>query len=170
MPIAAAPEAEILITAECWQNEKNVEAIIQRAIAAAAAMVEMPEGESELAVMLTDDAGVRTLNKNWRGIDTPTNVLSFPAVWRREGAPEMDGSPRMLGDIAIAYQITRKEADTELKPFENHLSHLTVHGFLHLLGYDHMTDEEAEIMEGLERAILAQLGMPDPYSYQDQAD
>ena len=95
--------------------------------------------------MLTDDAGIRTLNSNWRGIDKPTNVLSFPALQPPAGAPS--DAPRMLGDIAIAYQTTRKEADEEQKPFDHHLSHLAVHGFLHLIGYDHENDEDAETME-----------------------
>ena len=73
----------------------------------------------------------------------------------------------MLGDIAIAYETTRKEADDEQKPFDHHLSHLAVHGFLHLIGYDHENDDDAEAMEGLEREILAQLGIPDPYADRD---
>lgn len=170
MSTPTIPEADILIEADCWQNEKDAGATVQRAVAAAAAMVELPGGMTELAVLLTDDAGVQALNKTWRGIDAPTNVLSFPAVWRDEGSPETDGVPLMLGDIAIAYETLRKEADSESKPFENHLAHLTVHGFLHLLGYDHTTDDEAEIMEGLETKILAQLGIPDPYAHHDQAD
>ena len=76
----------------------------------------------------------------------------------------------MLGDIAIAFETTRNEAETELKPFENHLSHLVIHGFLHLLGYDHIEDDEAEVMEGLERDILKKLGIPDPYLGKDQVD
>ena len=76
----------------------------------------------------------------------------------------------MLGDIAIAFETTRAEAEAERKPFDHHLSHLAVHGFLHLIGYDHETDNEAEAMEGLERAILARLGIPDPYAHDDQVD
>jgi probable rRNA maturation factor len=113
--------------------------------------------------MLTDDAGIRTLNSNWRGIDKPTNVLSFPAL-QPTGASREDDAPRMLGDIAIAYQTMRKEADDEQKPFDHHLSHLAVHGFLHLIGYDHETDDDAEAMETLEAEILAQLGIPNPYA------
>ncbi|RTL53831.1 MAG: rRNA maturation RNase YbeY [Bradyrhizobiaceae bacterium] len=170
MSTTAIPETDILIEAACWQDEKDAEAIVRRAIAAAAATVEMPDGDTELAVLLTDDGGVQALNKTWRGIDAPTNVLSFPAVWRDDEVSETDGAPRMLGDIAIAYQTTRREAQDESKSFENHLAHLTIHGFLHLLGYDHTTDDEAEIMEGLERKILAQLGIPDPYAHHGQAD
>src|SRR5438046_3160548 len=110
--------------------------------------------------------GGRTLNHNWRGIDKATNVLSFPAL-QPTGPTGPDDAPRMLGDIAIAYQTTRREADEEQKPFDHHLSHLAVHGFLHLIGYDHETDGEAEAMESLEREILAQLGIPDPYADRD---
>jgi probable rRNA maturation factor len=138
-----------------------------RAIEAAASIVEVDTGEAELAVMLTDDSGIRTLNSNWRGIDKPTNVLSFPALQPASGH-EPDDAPRMLGDIAIAYETTRREADDEQKPFSHHLGHLAVHGFLHLVGYDHETDGEAEVMESLEREILATLGIPDPYADQDR--
>ena len=163
MAPSALPITEILITAECWQAEPEAGAVIDRAIAAAAEFVEADVGESELAVMLTDDEGIRTLNKNWRSIDKPTNVLSFPALQPR-GPRQPDDAPRMLGDIAIAYETTRREADEEQKPFDHHLSHLAVHGFLHLIGHDHEKDQEAEAMESLERVILSQLGIPDPYA------
>jgi probable rRNA maturation factor len=162
------PATDVLVVADCWTAEADAEAIIHRAIEAAAAMVDAETGDAELAVMLTDDAGIRTLNQNWRGIDKPTNVLSFPALQPPEGAQEPDDAPRMLGDIAIAYETTRREADEEEKTFANHLSHLAVHGFLHLVGYDHEKDGEAETMEALERDILAQLGIPDPYADQDR--
>ena len=90
-------------------------------------------------------------------------MLSFPAL-QPTGAAMPDDAPRMLGDIAIAYQTTRKEADEEQKPFDHHLSHLAVHGFLHLVGYDHENDGDAEEMEALEREILSHLGIPDPYA------
>jgi probable rRNA maturation factor len=157
------PITEVLVVADCWQAESGAEAVIQRAVAAAAEIADADVGEAELAVMLTDDAGIRTLNSNWRGIDKPTNVLSFPAL-PPTGAVGPDDVPRMLGDIAIAYETTRKEADDEQKPFDHHLSHLAVHGFLHLIGYDHEKDDDAEAMEGLETEILAQLGIPDPYA------
>ena len=132
---------------------------IHRAIAAAAEIVDADVGEAELAVMLTDDAGIRTLNSNWRGIDKPTNVLSFPAL-QPTGAGGPDDAPRMLGDIAIAYETTRKEADDEQKPFDHHLSHLAVHGFLHLIGYDHEKDDDAEAMEALERRFWRNSAFP----------
>jgi probable rRNA maturation factor len=163
------PITEVLLTADCWQSEPQAEAVIQRAIAAAAETVDDDVADAEVAVMLTDDSGIHTLNSNWRGIDKPTNVLSFPAL-QPTGSRDDDDAPRMLGDIAIAYETTRREADDEQKPFDHHLSHLAVHGFLHLVGYDHETDEEAETMESLEQAILAQLGIPDPYAERDRMD
>ena len=163
------PITEVLVVAECWQREPDAEAVIQRAIAAAAEIVDADIGEAELAVMLTDDAGIRTLNSNWRGIDKPTNVLSFPAL-QPTGPGGPDDAPRMLGDIAIAYETTRREADDEQKPFDHHLSHLAVHGFLHLIGYDHENDDDAEAMESLETEILAQLGIPDPYADRERMD
>jgi probable rRNA maturation factor len=159
----AFPITEVLIVADCWQTEPSAEAVIQRAIATAAETADADIGEAELAVMLTDDAGIRTLNSNWRGIDKPTNVLSFPAL-QPSGQSGPDDPPRMLGDIAIAYQTARMEADDEQKPFEHHLSHLAIHGFLHLIGYDHENDDDAETMEALEAEILAQLGIPDPFA------
>ena len=160
---------EVLVVADAWQGEPGAEAVVHRAIAAAAGMVDADTDEAELAVMLTDDAGIRTLNRNWRGIDKPTNVLSFPAL-QPTGAGGPGDAPRMLGDIAIAYETTRREADDEQKPFDHHLSHLAIHGFLHLMGYDHETDDDAEAMETLEQQILAQLGIPDPYADRDRMD
>ena len=163
------PQIEVLVVADCWQNEPDAEAVIQRAIAAAAEAVEADVGEAELAVMLTDDSGIRTLNSNWRGIDKPTNVLSFPAL-QSEGARKPGDAPQMLGDIAIAFETVRREADEEAKPFDHHLSHLAVHGFLHLIGYDHEDDADADEMEALETEILAQLGIPDPYADRERMD
>jgi len=160
---------EVLVVADGWQSEPDAEAVIRRAIATAAEMADADTGEAELAVMLTDDAGIRTLNNNWRGIDKPTNVLSFPAL-PPTGPAGPDDPPRMLGDIAIAFETTRAEADDEQKPFDHHLGHLAVHGFLHLIGYDHEEDDDAEAMEALETEILAQLGIPDPYGNRERMD
>ena len=170
----ALPLTEVLVVADGWRAEPDAEAVIHRAIAVAAETVhaglnETRIAEAELAVMLTDDAGIRTLNRNWRGIDKPTNVLSFPAL-QPTGSGGPDEAPRMLGDIAIAYETMRREADDEQKPFDHHLSHLAIHGFLHLMGYDHETDDDAEAMESLEQEILAQLGIPDPYADRDRMD
>jgi probable rRNA maturation factor len=154
--------ADILVNADCWAAEPEAEAVVRRAILAAAAAVQADDGE--VAVVLTDDSGIRALNSQWRGKDTATNVLSFPAP----PSPKQDGLPDMLGDIAIAFETTQREAQDENKPFQNHLGHLAVHGFLHLVGYDHESDDDADAMEQLERQILARLGIPDPY--QDHPD
>jgi len=169
MAQSALPMTEVLVVADGWQSEPDAEAVIHRAVAAAAEMAGADVGDAELAIMLTDDAGIRTLNLNWRGIDKPTNVLSFPAL-QPTGAGAPDDAPRMLGDIAIAFETTRREADDERKPFDHHLSHLAVHGFLHLIGYDHENDDDAEAMESLETGILAQLGIPDPYADRERMD
>jgi probable rRNA maturation factor len=169
MPNLTLPLTEVLVVADCWHNEPDADAAVQRAIAAAAAAVDADIGEAELAIMLTDDSGIRALNRDWLGIDKPTNVLSFPAP-RSAAARRLSDAPRLLGDIAIAYETTRREADAERKPFDHHLSHLAVHGFLHLLGYDHENDDDAEAMEALETEILAQLGIPDPYADRERMD
>ena len=112
------------------------------------------KGLEGLVVLLTDDAAVRDLNARFRGKDAPTNVLSFPAPANPEGH---------LGDVALAFGVCTREAAEQGKALGRHLQHLVVHGVLHLLGYDHMSDDEAEAMEGLERIVLAGLGAPDPY-------
>lgn len=163
MPQPDLPETDVLVVADVWHDEPDAEAIILRAIDAAAARINTGIGACELAVMLTDDAGIQTLNANWRGIDKPTNVLSFPAL-PPTGTLALGDPPRTLGDIAIAYQTTRREADDEGKLFAAHLTHLAIHGYLHLVGYDHENEADAEDMEQLERDILATLGVADPYS------
>src|SRR3569833_3045840 len=117
------PTADVLIAADCWQAHADAEDVVQRAIAAAATFVDLPANETEIAVMLTDDARVRVLIREWRGQDKATNVLSFPAAQ----PPGPTAQPLMLGDIAIAYETPRSEAETEGKPFQNHLSHLAIH-------------------------------------------
>jgi probable rRNA maturation factor len=145
-----------------WREHAGAETIVRRALSAAAAATRplLPRA-SEVAVVLSDDAAVRALNREWRGHDQPTNVLSFP-TYPPPRARHAAGLA-LLGDIVIAYETTLREAEEEKKAFDHHLTHLTVHGFLHLLGYDHESDGDAEAMEGLERAILARLGVPDPY-------
>lgn len=156
---------DVIVSAACWREAGDCEGVVQRAIAAAAALAAAETAGAELAVLLTDDAAIKDLNRDFRGVDKPTNVLSFPAP----PAPAGGGAPRQLGDIAIAFETTRTEAAAERKPFADHLSHLAVHGFLHLVGYDHETEQDAATMEGLERRILAGLGIPDPYASEDEA-
>jgi probable rRNA maturation factor len=115
---------------------------------------------SEVSVVLADDAFVRELNKNYRGKDKPTNVLSFPQIAAQDLASGLHGA---LGDIVLALETVRAEAARDGKSFEHHLSHLVVHGLLHLLGLDHENEEEAEEMEALEASILESLGIKNPY-------
>ncbi len=115
-------------------------------------------GPAELSIVLTDDAEQRVLNRDWRGIDKSTNVLSFPQI---EPFGPVSG---LLGDIILARETLEREAAEQGVSVEDHFTHLVVHGFLHLLGYDHMDDDEALAMEGLETQILASLGVADPYA------
>ncbi len=153
---------DLLIESQLWQGQPRAEDTVREAIAMAAAQVSAPAGE--VTILLTDDAAVRVLNRQWRGVDAPTNVLSFPAP---PSPPGIAAAPAPLGDIAIAYETLAGEAENEGKPFGHHLAHLAVHGFLHLVGYDHVVEAEAEAMERLECAILARLAVPDPYAARD---
>jgi probable rRNA maturation factor len=119
-------------------------------------------GPVEVSVLLTDDARVRELNRAWRGRDRATNVLSFPAL--APGATSPPGAPVLLGDVVLAYETVAREAAAERKSLRAHLSHLLVHGVLHLLGHDHEDEAEALAMEALETAILGGLGVADPHA------
>jgi probable rRNA maturation factor len=151
-------ELDLMIEAGAWDRLGNAQALAERAAEAALAVTYEAGGEYEASVMLTDDAHIREINRTWRGRDKPTNVLSFPA-------PEQPGAtgPRHLGDIALAYETLMRESEEESKEPAHHFAHLIVHGVLHLLGYDHEVEAEAEIMEGLEVKALASLGIADPY-------
>ncbi len=151
-------DISLAVEAEGWPAEEMLDALAQQAVDASLAELDL-DGNSELSLLFTDDARIRVLNRDWRGKDKPTNVLSFPAF---EVAPG-DPLPTMLGDIAFARETIDGEAALEGKPFEHHLTHLIVHGLLHLLGYDHEADTDAAQMEDLERRILARLAIPDPY-------
>jgi probable rRNA maturation factor len=119
----------------------------------------------EIAVRLTSDAEVRMLNRQYRGQDKPTNVLSFPMVQPDliETLSNTDDGEVLLGDIVLAHETCVREAAERGVPLKDHAAHLIVHGALHLLGYDHMTDADAEAMEDIERATMAALGLHDPY-------
>jgi probable rRNA maturation factor len=119
------------------------------------------QGTVELGITLADDANQQQLNRDYRGLDAPTNVLAFP-VWEA-GTRLPPGAPVLLGDVVLAVETVAQEAAEQKKPLADHLLHLTVHGVLHLLGYDHLTRADAAAMESLERLILAELGVPDPY-------
>lgn len=139
-------------------------AAIARALRAAEAAGRLPRGTFELSLVLSDDAHVRELNREWRGIDKPTNVLSFPAEDRTPHTP-----PRipMLGDVVMAHETVLREAAEQSKRSADHFTHLLVHGVLHLFGHDHDTDAAAERMESIEIAALATLGIADPYAHYD---
>jgi probable rRNA maturation factor len=143
-----------------WPDEDTLRDIASQAASATMAELGMASDvTTELSLLFTDDAHVQVLNREWRGKDKPTNVLSFPAFDTAPGDP----LPPMLGDVALALETVQREATLENKPFPHHLTHLIVHGLLHLLGYDHEVEDEAEEMEALERSILARLAIPDPY-------
>lgn len=150
----------VAIEAGDWAGEEALHALAARAAGAVLAEVgQAAPQDAELSLLFTDDAHIRALNRDWRGKDKATNVLSFPAS---DAAPG-EVVPPMLGDIALAFETIAAEAELDGKPFDHHLTHLIVHGLLHLLGHDHEEDEEAEAMEALERAALARLAIPDPY-------
>lgn len=152
-------DIDLAVEAGVWPSEAELLALVERAVGAAFSELDLV-GTSELSVVFTDDAAIRALNAEWRGKDKPTNVLSFPAFPPAKGGP----LPPMLGDIVLAAETVAREAQEENKPLESHMTHLVIHGLLHLLGYDHETDDEAEEMEAVERAALARLAIPDPYA------
>jgi probable rRNA maturation factor len=153
------PTIALRVEAGEWPPRPVLRRIARRAVdATVAAARPALTAEAEVSLVFTGDAEVRRLNATYRGKDSATNVLSFPGV--AVGAP---GGP-MLGDIVLAAETIRREADAEGLKLADHLTHLLIHGFLHLLGYDHEADAEAAVMEGLETAILARLGIADPYA------
>ncbi|MGI0526336.1 rRNA maturation RNase YbeY [Rhizobium giardinii] len=152
-----------------WPSEAELQSLSERVLGAAAAFLRreekqpFPKMPPEVSLVFTDDASIREINAEWRNQDKPTNVLSFPAFPLTPG--KMPGP--MLGDIILARETLVREAQALGKPFDEHLSHLLVHGFLHLFGYDHMEENDAERMESLETRILAGLGLSDPYGDSD---
>jgi probable rRNA maturation factor len=141
---------EIVIEEHAWRTaEPKVRALVR---AAAAATLKSEGRQGDIAILLAGDSRLRALNAAFRGTDKATNVLSFP------------GAVGGLGDIALALGVCVREAAEQRKPLAAHIQHLTAHGVLHLLGYDHQADAEAEVMEAKERVILAGLGIPDPYA------
>ena len=165
------PLVDCVIEDSRWVDA-GLEALSLRAAEAAFAVLGLPEAGFTLAVMGCDDARIATLNGEFRGKEKPTNVLSWPA-WDLAadadgGAPDAPeqgkpDDPESLGDIAIAYDTCAREATEAGKPLADHVTHLVVHGLLHCLGYDHIRDGDAALMEGTEVRILATLGLSDPY-------
>lgn len=169
-PAATALEVEVVRRDGAW-TERGISDAMAELAAHAALSVAPPERHAhyEVTIVLTDDAEIRDLNRTWRGKDEPTNVLSFPAGDMPDMADALDGDSAHggavpLGDIVIALETTAAEAAEKDIPLSDHVSHLVVHGALHLLGLDHLDDTEAEQMEDLERQALTSLGIADPYA------
>jgi probable rRNA maturation factor len=150
---------ELVLGSDRWTELGELETLVRRSVDAALAVgrPSLPE-RPEVSVLLADDAALRELNRAWRGKDSATNVLSFPAA-PQPGPP----GPRCLGDIALAFETVQREAEAQRKRLADHVSHLIVHGLLHLLGFDHEADGEAEEMEALEIEALRRLGIANPY-------
>jgi probable rRNA maturation factor len=150
-------EADVVRRGAAWRHAGVTDALLERAARAAfTASPPTRQGTYAVTILLTDDEEMQALNCTWRGKDAPTNVLSFPA---NDAVSEAG----LVGDVVLAYETTRKEARDQSLALADHVSHLVVHGVLHLLGFDHEQDEEAEQMEDLERTALASLGIADPY-------
>jgi len=152
------PHLDLLVEAGDWLARSRLRSLANRAIRAAAQSVAGVPAEAEVCVVFTDDGHIRALNLRFRGQDKPTNVLSFPA------APQAGRFGQVLGDIVLALETIHREAQDQGLIFDGHLTHLIVHGFLHLLGFDHENDAEAGVMERLETAILVGMGIADPYA------
>lgn len=148
----------IIATAAGWDDSLPDAVALCRRAGRAALRGELGPGRHALTVVLSDDAELRSLNRDWRAKDKPTNVLSFP-----NGEETPDGVV-LLGDIILGFETVLRESHEQGKPLADHLAHLVVHGALHVAGYDHETDEEAEVMEGRERVVLAGMGIADPYA------
>ncbi len=151
---------DILAESPLWGEAEDWRSDVETAVAMAAAAADAEiADDAELSLLLTEDAAIRVLNRDHRGLDKPTNVLSFP-----QDDPEAEAYGPLLGDVVVAYETVAREAAEEGISFRDHFLHMIVHGFLHLVGYDHMNDDEAEEMEGLETAILARLRIANPYA------
>ena len=167
---STVPTIDVLIATPAWRRRLRTAASISRNAAAAtltagrSGVPGLGRRELELAIVLTSDAVIRKLNAAYRGQDKPTNVLSFSALNDTRAPTTPNPGPAVLGDVVVAFETLSREAKTSCKPLKNHLSHLVVHGVLHLLGYDHDKAAAAATMERLEIQILARLGIPDPYS------
>ena len=166
MPMPKNLEVEVRIAHPDWRRALRSPAALCRqaaeaALAAGRSRRWAGRRSASVAFLLTDDTEMRRLNQRYRGKNKPTNVLSFPSA--PEDGPVPRAMPRHLGDVALALETVRREAKEQGKTVRSHVSHLAVHGVLHLIGHDHQSDAEAEAMEALERRILAGLGIADPY-------
>lgn len=163
MTLPITPVLDISLEAGAWADEGHMLALSRKAVAATCRVcaLKMVPG-SEAGILLTDDDHIQTLNCEHRDQDKPTNVLSFPIC--DPGTPIMGP---LLGDIVVAFETIENEAIAAKKPMDEHFSHLIVHGFLHLFGYDHQIEKDADAMEALETAVMHDLGYSDPYAGAD---
>lgn len=145
---------------KAWAAVQGLEDLARSAVAAVLVEAGADVSACEVAVLFTSDDAIAGISSEWRGKDGPTNVLSFPTP---EDMPVPEGEPRPLGDIVLALGVITREATEQGKSLRDHTAHLIVHGTLHLLGYDHEGDDEAEEMEALETRILSGMGISDPY-------
>lgn len=157
----AALAVEVTIPCPLWERARADAAALAETAAHLTLLQSHAAPTSVVDVTLTDDAAQRALNHTWRGKDASTNVLAFPAA--DPAIPPPGGAPLLLGDVVLAYETVAREAAEQHKPLADHLRHLVVHGVLHLLGYDHTQPADAAAMEAREIAILAELGVPNPY-------
>lgn len=152
-------ELDISVDTPDWDVLGDIEIFTRRAVDAAFTVIDnAPGGAVSISLLFADDEEIRALNAGWRQQDKPTNVLSFPA----SHPPGLPG-PQLLGDIVLAFETCAREAEAEHKKLPDHVTHLIIHGVLHLMGYDHIDENEAEEMEKLETEALARLGIDDPY-------
>ena len=155
-------DTEVLVESDGWPDAADLRRIVEQSLGAALPLIAgpLPQGAT-CSIVFTSDAAVRDLNATWRGKDSPTNVLSFPAA----AAPSCDGRP--LGDVVLGRDYVANEAQASGIPIDHHIGHLVLHGFLHLLGYDHEDADEAVRMERLESEALSRIGIADPYENGD---
>ncbi|MFT7087707.1 MAG: putative rRNA maturation factor [Rickettsiales bacterium] len=169
-----AIKTDIAINEKLWKKDANIskkiKQLIKEIIPSTPLFILKDVAKNiEISVLLTGDEQIRELNKNYRGKDQPTNVLSFPLL---DGTKikngdfsnfQIDFGHLALGDIVVSYQTVRKESEQQKKEFDDHLTHLLIHSLLHLIGFDHIFDADAKIMEELETEILAGMGIRNPY-------
>ncbi len=155
---------DVSVDDDAW-TALDVDALAERCAKTLIATAPAGLRPGEIAILFTNNDAVRELNATWRGKDRPTNVLSFPAVDELALPPDI---PQPLGDVVLAFGVCAAEAAEKGVSIQDHASHLVIHGFLHLIGYDHQGEDEAEVMEDLERRLLLDLGIADPYTDRDR--
>lgn len=156
----ALPHLDVNVEAGDWHDIDRFTSLSRKAVDSTCALAELKmHPETEMGILLTDDANIKLLNQEHRGKASPTNVLSFPIC----DADTQTKGP-LLGDVVLAFETLEAEAQTQKKSLDEHFSHLIIHGILHLFGYDHQIEDDANEMEALEISVMRHLGYPDPYA------